>query len=280
MGRANRTDCPRNHIGNSFVGEIMKITQIRSATIIIEYAGAKFLVDPVLAPKGTYPGFPGTPHAELRNPLVDLPMSVEDILNVDAVIVTHTHLDHFDPAAKEAVPRDMPIFSQNGNDAEAIRSAGFTNVSVLREDTRFKGLTLSKTSGQHGSDETLANPGMAAQLGEVSGVVFRHPEEKTAYLAGDTVWNDKVASAITTYNPEVIIANAGWSQYIDFGGIIMGAEDVLSVHQAAPDAVIVATHMEGFNLAPLKRGELRAFAREKGFSGSLLIPADGETVAL
>lgn len=36
----------------------MNIKQIRNATLIIEYAGKKFLVDPVFADKGTYPPFP------------------------------------------------------------------------------------------------------------------------------------------------------------------------------------------------------------------------------
>lgn len=145
----------------------MKITQIRNATIIIEYSGKRFLIDPVLAPKGAYPGFPGTPHSELRNPLVDLPIGIDDILNVDAVIVTHTHLDHWDDVAKEHIPKDLVLFSQNERDTEAIRSTGFKNVRVLSKNTEFEGITLSKTTGQHGSDATYADPKMAAQLGEV-----------------------------------------------------------------------------------------------------------------
>ena len=50
----------------------MNIKQIRNATLLIEYAGTRFLVDPMLAPKGAYPGFAGTANSHLRNPLVDL----------------------------------------------------------------------------------------------------------------------------------------------------------------------------------------------------------------
>ena len=52
----------------------MNITHIRNATQIIEYAGKKFLIDPMLADKGAWPGFPGTARSELRNPLVALPV--------------------------------------------------------------------------------------------------------------------------------------------------------------------------------------------------------------
>lgn len=37
-----------------------KITQVRNATLLVEYGGARFLVDPMLSDKGAFPGFPGT----------------------------------------------------------------------------------------------------------------------------------------------------------------------------------------------------------------------------
>ncbi|MEG7492009.1 MBL fold metallo-hydrolase, partial [Enterobacter hormaechei] len=52
----------------------MNITQIRNATQLITYAGKRFLIDPMLAPKGTDPRFPGTPRAESRSPMVWLPV--------------------------------------------------------------------------------------------------------------------------------------------------------------------------------------------------------------
>lgn len=38
----------------------MKITHIRNATLIVEYGGKTFLIDPMLAEKGTYPPFPNS----------------------------------------------------------------------------------------------------------------------------------------------------------------------------------------------------------------------------
>lgn len=87
----------------------MNITQIRNATQLITYAGKRFLIDPMLAPKGAYPGFPGTAHAEIRNPMVELPVDVNTLLEADAVIVTHTHDDHWDRAAVELIGKDKPV---------------------------------------------------------------------------------------------------------------------------------------------------------------------------
>ncbi len=102
----------------------MNITQIRNATQLITYAGKRFLIDPMLAPKGTYPGFPGTARADIRNPMVDLPVDVQTLLDADAVIVTHTHADHWDQYAVELIAKGKPIYVQNDSDAALLRSQG------------------------------------------------------------------------------------------------------------------------------------------------------------
>ena len=256
----------------------MELTLIRNATLLLDYAGKRFLIDPVLAEKGAYPGFPGTANAELRNPLVELPLSLERILDVDAVIVTHTHLDHWDDAAKKFIPKTMPLFVQNAADAADLRAVGFRDVRVLDRGTGYGDIRLSKTSGRHGSEATCAVPEMAARLGEVCGVVFRHAAEKTVYVAGDTVWNRLVRANLKAFAPDIVVVNAGWAQADGHGAIIMGAEDVLNVHRAAPEASIVATHMEAINHCVLSRAALRTFAEKKGFADKLLVPGDGESL--
>ena len=75
----------------------MKIQQIRNATIIIEYAGKKFLVDPMLGKKGSFAPFPFSHHQELRNPLHDLPLKAEEIVNnIDCILLTKvSHLPFY-----------------------------------------------------------------------------------------------------------------------------------------------------------------------------------------
>ncbi|WP_272011192.1 MBL fold metallo-hydrolase [Roseovarius sp. ZX-A-9] len=228
-----------------------KITQIRNATLRIDYGGVRFLVDPMLADRHSFPGFPGTANSEQHNPMVHLPLPIADIVDVDAVIVTHLHEDHWDQAARDALPKDLPVFAQNDADAEVIRGQGFTDVRVLSENSEFDGVRLIKTAGRHGTQAHYEV--MAELLGDVCGVVFNHPEEKTIYLAGDTIWNENVDAVLSAHAPEIAILNAGYAmvQGID-GGIIMGTEDVLRVHQAAPEARLIASHMEAINHCVLR----------------------------
>ncbi|UQN09334.1 MBL fold metallo-hydrolase [Deinococcus sp. QL22] len=256
----------------------MNIQQIRSATLKLTYAAHTFLIDPMLAEQGAYPGLQGAPNSHLSNPTVGLVVPLEELTAVDAIIVTHTHFDHWDDAAKTLLPKHLPVFVQHAADAQLLTASGFTDVRILTDTTEFEGITLSKTSGQHGSDAAIAAIGEL--LGEVSGVVFKHQGEKTLYLAGDTLWNEHVAQALNAHHPDVVILNAGDAQITGLGSIVMNTQDVLEVHRAAPQATLIATHLEGVAHAVLSRDELRAFAAEQGFAAQLLVPNDGQSITL
>jgi L-ascorbate metabolism protein UlaG (beta-lactamase superfamily) len=252
----------------------MKIQQIRNATMIVEYTGKKFLVDPFLAEKGVYPPFPSIRQDNSNNPVVNLPVSIDQIIDkVDAVILTHLHLDHWDDVAKQVLPKDIKMFVQNEEDAAEVRKDGFHNLEVLQEDTVFEGIKLSKTNGEHGRGEILKLP----LIGKVSGVVFKHPDEKTLYIAGDTVWNNDVQEALETHKPEIIVVNGGDNQFPEGGSLVMGKNDIYKVYMAAPNAKIISVHMEAVNHWALSREELKSFVNEKGISSNILVPEDGES---
>ena len=258
----------------------MNLKQIRNATMIIEYANKKFLIDPMLGDKGIYPPFPGTHNQHLNNPIVELPVSMEEVLDIDAVIVTHIHLDHFDPAAMEIIPKDMKMFAQNEDEANQMKEAGFTNIEVLKEEgTLFGDIKLIKTPAKHYSDASIVE--LFRQLNtadEACGVVFEHEDEKTLYVMGDTVWYDELKDVFAKYAPEVVTVNAGNAKFVDGRYLIMSKDDFFEAVKVAPNAQFVATHMEGVNHLMVSRKELREYSIEKGFSDRLSIPVDGETV--
>ena len=276
---------------NSFAAESVKtmtgtnysavqLQEIRNATVKITYADTTFLIDPMLSKKGTYPGFENTYRSELRNPLVDLPMSTDDVLNgVDAVIVTHTHLDHWDDAAQATIPKNMPLFVQNKEDQKIIQSQGFKDVRVLTQAT-FEGIKLTKTGGQHGTDAMYRIPKLKAGLGEAMGVVFEAAGHETVYVAGDTIWRSEVDQAIQTFKPDVIVLNTGNALVDGFKeSIIMGKEDTYHATQKAPNAKVVAVHMDAINHMSVTRAELADYVKDKGIQDKVLIPIDGETLS-
>lgn len=258
----------------------VSIQQVRNATVKVIYGDQVFMVDPMLAKKGAYPGFPKTYRSHLRNPLVDLPRPAEELIaDVDAVILTHTHLDHWDPAAQTVLTKSVPVFVQDKDDAALLKKQGFQDVRVLTDSVTFNGVQITRTGGRHGSEEMYRDKAMAGLLGSVMGFVFQKANEKTVYVAGDTVWESDVQKAITTFKPDVIVLNTGDARVDGFdGGIIMGKEDTLRVHTLAPKAKLVAVHMDSINHMTVSRADLRDYVAEKNIADAVLIPEDGELI--
>jgi L-ascorbate metabolism protein UlaG (beta-lactamase superfamily) len=256
----------------------MEITQIRNATMQLTFGGTRFLIDPMLSEKGSFPGFPGTINDDLANPLTDLPVPMDRITDVDAAFVTHLHEDHWDAAAVDVLPKTLPVLVPTDLVAAGIRGAGFSDVRVVGDGLEFNGIRIVATEAVHGVEAvTKAFP---PEFLHVGGAVFSHSAEKTTYLTADTIWYPKVAEAISNHAPEVIIVNCGNAQAFGMGRLIMNATDVHEVAKAAPDAVLVGTHMEAVNHCVLTRSGIRSFAEQHGFSNRLRLPADGETITL
>ena len=98
--------------------------QVRNATGILSYNNVNFLIDPMLAEKDRYEGFPGIFNGEIRNPMIDLPFEKEKILqNIDAIIVTHMHLDHWDEVAQQFINKNIQIFVQDEKDFNDIKKS-------------------------------------------------------------------------------------------------------------------------------------------------------------
>ena len=109
--------------------------------------------------------------------------------------------------------------------------------------------------------------------------MFTHPDEKTLYVAGDTIWHPVVAEGLRTHAPDVVL-NCGDNQIPGLGRVVMNAEDVAQVYAAAPWATLVASHMEAVNRAALSRQELRAYLDARAMAARVRVPEDGDTITL
>ena len=235
----------------------MRITLVRSATIIVELARHRILVDPMLDEVGARPPIEGTRN-QVANPTVPLPFPAEEVVrSLDAVIVTHRHRDHLDTRGEELLPRNVPVFCQP-EDEDALRELG-VDARAVEDTLTWDGLAIARTPARHGSGR------MAELLAPVSGFVL-----DDLYLAGDTIWYEGVEETIARFGPRVAVVNAGGAEFLDGGLIVMGADDVREVVGRVP--TVIAVHMEALNHCFLERATLAAAVPE------VLIPRDGETV--
>lgn len=255
----------------------MDLTQVRNATLLLKYDDATVLIDPMLGARGSIDPFPGPHGNPSRNPLVDLPMPLDELLAPDVVVVTHTHVDHWDPAAAALLPRDVPILTQHREDAEQIAEHGFTDVRVLEDPQTIAGVEFTRTGGQHGSDEVVAE---VPRIGEVMGVVVRHAEDPTIYIAGDSVLDHDVREVLSRVAPDVVVLNTGEAVVTETGPILMGPADVVEVAALAPAARLIAVHLEALNHCPATRADVLAEATAHGITDRVLVPGDGESISL
>ena len=257
----------------------MKITQVRNATIIVEYNNTKFLIDPWLMPKDYMPGFDTAINSEIRQPRVELPFEIEKIVDVDAVIITHIHPDHWDEFAESALDKNIKVFVQSIIDRDYVISKDFKNVEIIQESgTEYNDITLYKTSTQHGKREIIKP--LCDSIGlpyDAMGVVFKSKDEKTLYIAGDTIWCEEVKEALNKYKPTVIVVNACAATLLNGERIIMNIDDVKEVLQNAQNATVIASHMDTVSHLSVTRNDLKEF-KNKNNIDNLLIPEDGEII--
>ena len=255
----------------------MHLTLIRNATLILDYAGHRLLIDPYFAPKHSLPSYTG----RSQNPMVDLPLLPETIIqDVEMVMVSHLHTDHFDETAQDALSKSIPLFCQPG-DEERIKEKGFSNVMPIADSVEWEGIQIQRTDGHHGLGA------VEALMGKVSGFVFSASNEPTVYWAGDTVLCDEVRQTIADHTPDVIVTHSSGASWPDPDDeservlIVMDAEQTVATAKFAPKSRLVATHMEALDHATVSRAELRAAANDAGLSpDQFIIPEDGETLRI
>ena len=248
----------------------MKLRLLRNATLKLDILGRSILIDPFFAPKGSRPSFTG----RASNPLVELPASPEEILDgVELVVVSHLHADHFDPVAQSLVPKHLPLICQPG-DEDKIRSYGFSDVAPLTHLIDWQGIRFQRHEGSHGLGP------VEKKMGQVMGFTVTAKGEPSLYWAGDTVLYPAVETTITETRPEIIVIHPCGARW-DGDLITMDAAEAVATCRLAPDARVIATHMESLDHATVTRDELRRYAVEQGVTPrQLLIPQDGEVLAL
>jgi L-ascorbate metabolism protein UlaG (beta-lactamase superfamily) len=207
-----------------------------------------------------------------RNPLVELPMPVADLLQgVNAVLITHTHRDHWDSAAADLIPKHTRILCQP-EDAEKFHESGYDDVRPIHSAAVLGHVSIYRTGAQHGSGE------LAKKMAPVSGYFLNSRAGESLYIAGDSVWCTAVKDVLQRYRPAVTVLNTGAAQFTSGDPITMTAKDVVQVVRQATYTKVVAVHMESINHCRMTRKDLARELADRNIGEQVIIPADGESL--
>ncbi len=145
-----------------------KIEFLGHSTVLVELDGVRLLTDPVLRDRiGPLRRGADRPDAAHHD-------------RIDAVLVSHLHWDHFDPASLERLGPDVRIVVPPGAGAH-VRERGFTAVEELavNDETRVGPVVVRATPAEHAGFRPPLGP-RAEAVGYVIGGSSR------VYFAGDT----------------------------------------------------------------------------------------------
>ncbi|GAB2184481.1 MBL fold metallo-hydrolase [Roseibium sp. LAB1] len=198
----------------------LDITWLGGATMLIECGGLTLLTDPAFGegdeayqmgdPNKMFDLAKGpdvVPHKRLT------PFRGVALSQVDQVLLSHLHEDHFDQKAESAIAPDMPLFAPT-HDRDRLTAKGFTQVQVanwMKPHSITKGdVTLSLTALPAEHSE---NPEIAALLGPGNGYwleIRQGDWAKSVYWTGDTFPTPNVLDALKGFgSPDVFIPHLG-----------------------------------------------------------------------
>jgi L-ascorbate metabolism protein UlaG (beta-lactamase superfamily) len=133
------------------------LTYIGHATVLIELAGRRFLTDPLLSA--------GILHVRRRHPAP----SVEELLPLDAILISHAHRDHLDLRSLSRLDASCPAVVPRGC-GSLVRRAGAQEVTELDEGARIS-VAGVVVEGIHAAHDGRRDP-------------FSHPMTALGYLLG------------------------------------------------------------------------------------------------
>lgn len=217
----------------------MKFLHVRHATSLITYNKTKILIDPILAEKASYPPVPLSPNPK-PNPLTDLSTPIENLLNCNAVLCTHTHFDHFDKKAAELLDKDIDILCQK-DDNNTFISYGFKNIIPIENSLSYKGITIQRTYAKHGKGI------VGKKMGPASGYILSAKDEPVIYFLGDTIYTDTVKHNIEKYNPDIVVINGGSAKFLYSSAIVMTIKDIEKTLKVNPKIKFIVVHLNTFN---------------------------------
>ena len=138
------------------------------STLLLETGGARFLTDPVLGP--------GIGHIRRRVPAP----TIESLLPLDAVLLSHAHHDHLHPGSLRRVARDCPVLAPRGR-GKMLRRYGIREVIEVEAGDRVsvRGIPIEAVPAVHDGRRYPIGPPRPA-LGFLIDAPVR------TYFAGDT----------------------------------------------------------------------------------------------
>jgi L-ascorbate metabolism protein UlaG (beta-lactamase superfamily) len=222
----------------------LRATWLGHSTVLLEMDGARVLTDPVWGERASPVTFAGPKRFQ------PVPISISQLPDLDAVIVSHDHYDHLDyPTILELAKLEVPFFTSLGVGAH-LQAWGVPAERITELDwweqaqVPGTGLTISAAPSQHFSGRGLG--GRNATLW--SSFVVRGPEH-SVFFSGDTGLTPEYAAIRQHFGAfDLVLLEVG-AFHESWGDIHLGPEHALEALALLGGGKLLPVHWGTFNLA-------------------------------
>jgi len=257
------------------------------ATMELRLGSFRLLTDPVLADGPVAFYMDGHPSTGKDGEPIERYASVPPLRvdGLDALLLSHTHTDHFDAVARERVPRALWGLAP-ADQVPRLEAWGYEVIEgvVPGEEHHIERagqvLRIRALPARHSHDAATSE-----ELGNVNGYLIEHETVRRTFRlvwTGDTVWFDELPDAVLQRGPvDVLIPHLGAvGRGGPWGLMTMDAEEAARlIERVAPNRV-VPVHHHTFSHYTEPVSALVDRLHHTRFAEALRVAEEGEVVAL
>ncbi len=258
------------------------VTFIGHSSFLLQTAGQGLLVDPVFATRLIL-------LRRQRRP----GLRIADLPRIDAVLLTHAHMDHLNRPSLRAVVREMrrrglpaPAAIVPNGVADLVSSLGFRSVTELRwwESTKLAGnkrgpLTITATPCQHWGARMFSDTHRG-----FGGYTVAADGMPTIYHSGDTAYFNGFHEIGNRLHPDIALLPIGAYFPDSYRTVHTSPEEALQIFEDVHATTMIPMHYNTFRLGrepftePLPR--LLAAAQKAGLRDQVHPLHEGESLVL
>lgn len=222
----------------------LRATWLGHSTVLLEVDGARVLTDPVWGERVSPVSFAGPKRFQ------PVPVSLDALPAIDAVIVSHDHFDHLDhPTILALAKREVPFFTSLGVGAHleswGVPAARITELDWWESaDVHGTGLAITAAPSQHFSGRGVADRNRTLW----SSFVVRGPKH-SVFFSGDTGLTAEYEEIRAKLGPFDLVMLEVGAFHPAWGDIHLGPENALKALSLLGGGSFLPVHWGTFNLA-------------------------------
>jgi L-ascorbate metabolism protein UlaG (beta-lactamase superfamily) len=258
------------------------LTFIGNATTLIRFGALTLLTDPNFLHRGqrAYLGY-GLTSKRLTEPA----LSIAELPQLDAVVLSHLHGDHWDRVAHRGLDHDLPVIT-TPHASRRLQWRGFPRATGLRTWTAHtitRGSTtvrITSLPGRHapGWIHLLLPPVMGSML-EFGTIA--NPEQLRIYLSGDTLMVQELKEIPARFPAiDAGVLHLGGTTLP--GGLLvtMNGRQGADLMELIKPATTIPVHYNDYTVFASPLAEFRDTVQQRGLIDRVTFVEPGQTVSL